>query len=376
MRFLFVSYAFPGPLGPMASWLASQAGNHVIFATSRSRQDHPLANVQRVVLKKYQGNGNGYLGLWEEAINAAKSASSSLEIVRNSGFVPHMVLNASSNGVAFGVREIFPDSFRVNFLEEENFARPGQIEMRRSLQILQTLESNLTYAFSEASRDLYPRPLWPRIGLAPRMVDSAFFSPEQAKPYKSAKFSRKPAELVTVFCNGNDPQCQEMCLRILQLRPKCRLALIMANSFALKKVSPSLESEHRLEMLASPRRDALRDLLACSCLAIFPDSGEGMLEAMSCGAAVMTTSKNCILSLNRDMLCLEGDDVAQRAQCAAQAIAGKAKLSRIAASARKLTLENFGASSVMPRYFPQIQNAYQDWRREMDSSGLTKAQGE
>lgn len=374
MRYLFISYIFPGPLGAMASWLASRNENQVIFASTRSRQELPLPNVQRVVVKTYPGKKGfedpDYFDLWEEAARAGKAARSSLELVKSSGFEPDMIFSASSNGSALGLRQIFPDAFLVNFLEEENFTRSAQAALRRGIQSLQVLQANLAFAFTEKRKSFYPPELWPKIGLAPQAIDSGFFDPAHAQPFHCWKFGAQDRDLLTVFAQGLEEHalfhCWNACLEILEKCPAIRIVLLVNGTYALRRLTRVEIPEKlstRLFMEAHLRQDNLRDLLASSLLAIFP--GEfipmGLLEAMSCASCPVLGNHRYFLKNGWD--CLEMPPITERlmAGTIAQFLAHPEALKEIGLHARRTAVENFGAESVMPRFFSKIEEAYRLW---------------
>ncbi|MBD5608508.1 MAG: hypothetical protein HDQ93_06630 [Desulfovibrio sp.] len=355
MRFLFVSYASPGPLGPMAAWLARDRANQVIFAASRARQDCLIPRVQRVVMKKYQGSAaenSDYLSLWDEALRAGRSASASLSIVRKSGFYPDMIFNASSNGIAMGARNIYPDVFRVNFLEDENFARPNQAFMRRSMQCLQILNYDLSFAFGASARLNYPKELRGLIRIAPRMVDSAFFETNEPRP----------SNIVCIFCQNHEEDCARLCLDLLGRLPYYLIVVVAANSFVQRKLESLLPASERLKIQTVHKQDILKSLLKLCRLAVFPDNGGPILEALGMGAPVMLADKKAVAA--RGTLCLGGEDAESRSATIARALKNPEALLKKGREGREHVREKYGADSVMPEFFEKTLKAYDEWKSE------------
>lgn len=372
MRYLFLSYIFPGPLGAMASWLANQEGNHVIFASTRSRQEMPLPNVQRVIVKTYPGKKNSddqeYFTLWEEAVRAGKSVRSSLDLVKSSGFEADMIFNASSNGSGLGLRELFPDAFLLDFLEEETFSKPAQAVLRRDIQILQILGANMAFAFSEARRQSYPSELWSRIRLAPRVIDTSFFDPQSASPFSCPKFDGESRKLLTVFARGLAEKelfgCLGQCLEILKKREDSRIVFLVNGAYTMRRLSqvelpPNLGN--RLQIEAHLRQDALRDLLCSSILSIFPglDSSLAMLESMSCASCPMPEKHQYFLKDGWDSISL--GKLEHMSGRVLELLEHPEALRMLGAHARKTALRDFSASVVMPGFFSQIEQAYREW---------------
>lgn len=357
MRFIFTSYTYPGPLAPMATWLAAQPENHVIFAATRFRQENPLPNVQRVVMKKYQSKGteNGtYLDLWDEAIRAAKSAASSLEIVRNSGYKPDIIFNASSNGVLLGGRQVFPDAFIINFLEKDNFTKPFQAEIRKTLQTMQILESGLNFTFSSEIKNIFPPEIRGRIALAPRMVDAEFFNAAHAKPFTSEKFAVTPRELLTIFCSGVDRNLVEMCELILTKRPKCHIEIVADNGFALRQLADvSIKNNpERFDFMRMPGQEILRNLLCSTSLAMFMDNSAHILETLSCSTPACYFFNDD--SLPETVLPMDEKGAEARANSIINYLGQKNRLAKLGEIGRRIIDLDYDAYVVMPKFYTNI----------------------
>lgn len=360
MRYLFVSYTYPGSLGIMASWLGNIPGNQVIFATSRSGTDHPIPNVNRVILKNNRGKSHdnpGYLDFWLQALMGAKSASESFTAVKNSGFIPDMIFGLSSNGALMGARAIFPHAFRVNFLERENFNSHKLATMRIGLQSLQIIESNLAYAFSEACRNLYPYELRPRVRLVPRMVDTDFFSPPPDG------MSEDKSIVVVVSAGHEEMRDLELCIEILKMKKEARIALILGNSFGLRRLSQDervVKNSPSLRLECRPKPGRMRDLFTSASLVVFPNGFYGLLEAMSCGAACMAAI--CPKDLSKYLLPLEGASPHSWAALIAATLADRQLLHEIGAKGARVISQKFGVNKVMPKLYTEIEEAWQKWR--------------
>ena len=371
MRILFLSYFFPGPLGAMASWLAERPEIQVIFAASRSRQEQGLPNMKRVVLRSYNGKARvnpGWFELWEEALRAGKSAASTLDMVRESGFDPDIVCCATSNGSAFGLRQIFPDSFIVNFLEELSIFPSGQVKMRRALQSLQILEANLSFIYNEKARNAYAQELRELIKPAPMIIDCDFFSPEKAQPLMSLQGRTIGRELVTVFAHGlTEKELFHLwhgALLILAMRPHCQLFFIVPGAYLLKRLNKLPIDEkiaERLFLFSQLRQETLRDLLCASALAIFPGrhSPFGLLECMSCATTPLCGEPHFFLKNGWDMLELpKASAIAESVNAALQ---NRELLNVIGMHARQTAVVNFASVNVMPHFFPKIEKACEEW---------------
>lgn len=352
MRFLFISYSFPGPVGPMAVWLAARKENQVIFATSRSRQDAPLLNVQRVVLKRYQGKPNenqDYLSIWEDALRAARSASNSFEAVKQSGFMPDMIFNASSNGVALGINDIYPEAFKINFVEKDNFIKPCQASMRRNIQYLQILNFNLSFIFTGASKNIYPASLRPLLKVAPTLVEKEYFT----YPY-----CHESASAISIFCGNGSQETLRMCEELAKLDIGGKIRLVTENSFACKRLETLYAANPGIEVVNSSRKEILKNTLLSSRIAIFTKNDGPILEACAAGVPVIlpaqyTGKLKGVGKLSEQPVSLEA---------IVKALRRPAYLCRKAQEARRRVEEHFAPDALMPDFFAYILTQYQLWK--------------
>lgn len=374
MRFLFLTYISPGPLGPMATWLAENTENKVIIASSRSRQENPIPNIQRVVLKNYPGRKPekepDYFDLWEEAAKAGKSARVSLESVKQSGFEPDIIFSATSNGAALGLRQIFPDAFLANFLEEENFFKPGQSQVRMGMQCLQILQSNMSFAFTEARRKSCPPELQTRIDIAPLAVNADFFSPNKARPFSCWKFEVILPELVTFYARNLTEtelfHCWNACQEILAARPNCQIVLLVNGSYVMRRLAHLQIPENQASRLSIEyhlRQDIWRDLLCASSLAVFPGNPSpfGILEAMACATPPLMAKEWYFLKPPWDCISMPGSKAEQICHAVHNALEDKNNLRETGLRSRQTITDNFAAKVAMPRFFPRIARAYELW---------------
>lgn len=364
MRFLFLSYIFPGPLGDIAQWLGRDRNNHVIFASSRFRQEASPENVQRALLKKYSRTAaaGSYLEFWEEALAAARGACGSLEIIRQNGFVPDMIFNASTNGLALGALQAFPQAFRINFVEE-GFEEPVMGHMRGDLEKLQILDANLNFSFSGEAIKRLPPLLRPLVRAVPKMIDAEFFCRAAARPYAGLQFSDIDAELVMVLCSGEERECLKLCNELLKASPACVIVLVAANAHVLRKLQLlKAEPGQRLRIIPRPRRDFLRDLVCRSALCLYFGEKAEFLPAASCAVP-------CLV-IGDGYLARPWEDTAERGRKGIEELvrdivlylADKNALARHGEACRNRVLRDHATSSLMPAFFEEILANWRLWK--------------
>lgn len=352
MRYLFISYTFPGPFEPLCSWLARQPGNQIAFAASRAMQEYAIANVQRVLMKKFRRNRNANetcMDLWEEAVKAGRNAQTCYQMLKDSGFVPDMIFNASSSGIYLGIRDIFPNATSVNFLENEKCRNAEQKRIRQEVQLAQIVESDMTFALSTDSLPKASYLCNSGIEIAPLAVDTDFYAPGCGWP------QRFEHPQICIVSNGNEYHCWQLCRKILNLLPGCNLVLVLENSFARRKLEQLAEAmsgcAFAIEVCPDPEK--LRDLFAASLLVLMPAANKYLPAALSCGACVLASGVEPELASLVIPLLADSPD-AQATQAAAL-LANPDSLERTGKTARKHMLDNFSLEKVMPGFMARIQ---------------------
>ena len=96
MRILFVNHTFPGDLGPLLAAFAAQPGHEILFASCRGRRDFSVPGVRHVVLSPSRSRrlaGDGAGTSLDRAVEMGRQALQAFRLLRQSGFVPDMVLS-------------------------------------------------------------------------------------------------------------------------------------------------------------------------------------------------------------------------------------------------------------------------------------------
>jgi len=112
MRILFVNHTFPGDLGPLLAAFAAQPGHEILFASCRGRRDFSVPGVRHVVLSPSRSRrlaGDGAGTSLDRAVEMGRQALQAFRLLRQSGFVPDMVLLPHwSRGCSSGMPFLMP----------------------------------------------------------------------------------------------------------------------------------------------------------------------------------------------------------------------------------------------------------------------------
>ncbi|WP_308622067.1 hypothetical protein, partial [uncultured Desulfovibrio sp.] len=317
--------------------------------------------------------------LWQEAIKTGQDAAATLTAVAERGFAPDMVFFRAATGAAFFTAEVFPDAFRVAYVDSGPrgavLSSPAARRVQQDIQSLQFLRSHLCFAFSERQRERFPACLAGSIALLPPFVDAGAFAP--------AGEPQDGEPLVAVNARGLPPELAREAARLAcALTAHGRVALLTENAghtqdareMAASLPPPALR---RLRIADFLSFQEYRDLLAMAALAVCPPRREApmsfMLEAMSCEAVLMARAAQAnFLRPGVNMLQLPEGGPEAIARAVAQALApglprGRAReLAPVARMARRNVLAHFSEDVVAPAHLARVMLAHAAWKKERD----------
>lgn len=118
MKILFVHQNFPGQYLHMARHLASIPGNEVVFITQR--RDASIPGVKKIVYKPQRGVTPGihhYLRETEAGILSAQEVLRVALELKQSGFVPDVMLGHNGWGEIWYLKDVFPHTPLLGYFE-------------------------------------------------------------------------------------------------------------------------------------------------------------------------------------------------------------------------------------------------------------------
>ena len=381
MRILFVNHVFPGIFGPLAAALAAEPGNEVLFASIYSKRDFTLPGVRHMVLPPVRGDRGSRSGknahtdagmALNVALNVGRQSLRAFLRLRESGFVPDMVLAFSGEAAALYWEEAFPEAFRVSWNDGES-ALPGHAARgsgltRHLLQCRQALGSDLAVSLTAGLRSLFDLRLKGGADL-PFAVDTSLFSPGAVSARELPGPERTPDEVVIYGVGGHslaDDALPGRMAALLDARPHCHIFLLCGSpalAEAWAEIRADMPQRERLHLPGGLSLAAYRTLLRAARLLVIPHAGDIspalMLETMSCGTPVLLPGDlpaSSLLQAGRDILLAEGP-------CPEPALLANAPLLEAAGRhARQAVLNSFDRSVVIGRQVRFLQEAWAAWR--------------
>lgn len=277
MKLLFLSYHYPGPLEPLARWLAAR-GNEILFASIRSArvENVHIPGIRRAIVKHFSPLSGplSYTNTLENGLRAARSCTDSLTAIRDSGFEPQIILNASSGGSALAIPDVFPGALWLNFLETDPFARQNPV------QALQILKANLTYAFYPSQKACLPEALAPVIKSIRPMADTEFFTP----PLK-----RKSEHLAVLSFHA--PEVASSLLKEFLSASGANRAVLIAPNVPVMRILQN-QFQERVDITLANTREERKELFSAATLALFDAPCLNLIECMACGCPAFVSPQS------------------------------------------------------------------------------------
>ena len=370
LRILFINHTFPGDLGPLLAAFAAQPGHEILFASCRGRRDFSVPGVRHVVLspsrRRLAGDGAGTV--LDRAVETGRQALQAFRLLRQSGFVPDMVLLSSALEQGLFLRDAFPDTFAVCFAEglpSDGLAADGRGLVRHLLQCRQMRQSDLVIrlAAEAESRDLEQR----GVVTLPYPVDTDYFAPAGDGACRRAEGDGQ------VLCAVRDAADAGRLLRLaeklLDQRPECRLTLLCESATGRERLAalatalpPGVSMPERLSLRA------YRDLLRTAAVITAPEasclSAPVLLEAMSCGVVPVLAGDASHWPLLHDGGGCLWCGAEELVPTLAGALSQPGRLAELSLAARRTVERYFRRQDVIPGHLALLHQARAAWLRK------------
>lgn len=370
MRILFVNHTFPGDLGPLLSAFAAEPGHEILFASCRGRRDFSVPGVRHVVLspsrRRLAGDGAG--ACLDRAVEMGRQALQAFRLLRQSGFVPDMVVLSSALEQGLFLNDAFPEAFSVCFADElpdAGLAGDGRGLVRHLLQCRQMQQSDLVIRLTAEAenRDQEQR----GVVSLPYPVDTDYFSP--LAPNGATGLNAGARVLCAVRDAADVWQMLRLAEALLAQCPDCRLVLLCesaAGRESLVELGASLPAG--IEVPERLSLNAYRDLLRTAAVITAPDAAclpaSVLLEAMSCGVVPVLAGDEGQWPVLRQgggcLWCRAGSLV----PTLAEALGQPQELARLSRAARAAAVRHFRRQDVIPVHLAVLRQARDAWLRE------------
>lgn len=394
MKILFLHRNFPAQFRHLATHLAKDKNNQVVFLTNR--KDSPsLPGITKVLYglhREVKPETHHYLRFTEEAILHGQGALRSAIALRRRGFIPDVIIGHSWGPVSF-MREVFPESKLIAHIEWFYNAKNSDIDFVSTPQI-DTL-AKTRYKNSHLLVDLYtcdraitptswqlqqiPEEFHKKIEVVHEGIDTNFFKPDENAIFEinGRKFTRQD-EIITYATRGMEPyrgfpQFMEAVSTIQKQRPNCHIIIAGEDrvcygaklpegqtfkKLMLEKYDYEMERLHFAGSLPYIQYLRLLQITSAHVYLTYPFVlSWSMLEAMACGAAVLGSVTPPVLEVIKNEYngllfdFFKPDEIVEKINFV---LDNRDKLSHLGINARKTIVDNYELSKMLSKQIEVI----------------------
>lgn len=401
MRILFLHSNFPAQFRHLATVLAQDRNNQVVFATMRREGSLPgVAKVIYTPSRQPHPETHHYVKPLEGAVLQGQAAYRIAEQLKANGFIPDVIYGHSGWGPTLFLKDAFPQATLLCYFEWFYHAHGSDADFDPSDPIAPDDEARIRIKNAPILIDLYScdRGLsptyWQRQQFPPEYhnkitvqhdgVDISFFQPQPGAklvlPSLNLDLSEVD-ELVTYVARGMEPyrgfpQFMETVALIQQRRPNCHVVVVGADRVAygrplpegktykqlmLEKLPLDLSRLHFTGLLPYPQ---YLQVLQASSVHIYLTRpfvlSWSMLEAMATGCVIVGSRTPPVTEIIEDGIngllvdFFSPEEIANRVD---EVLDNPNGLTSIRAKARETIQERYDLAQLLPQHLQWVREA-------------------
>ncbi|MDD6088377.1 MAG: hypothetical protein PUB69_03570 [Desulfovibrionaceae bacterium] len=297
MRILFCSESFPGRFGPLASCYASFSCNQILFASYFDRKNFIIPSIQRVILRRSskhtQNSESSMPRECRELLTRSCAAAESLRILKDTGFLPDLVLASGSGMPMFSIRELFPQAFLVYYIDSVLFDAEQPSAKMQAMRLVEAGNAafcDALFLCGASAGRTFPPVLRKQAEILPAFVDTVFFAPS----------GERHPECISIDADALDERDENILRHLLEsvldARPQCMAVLTFRSADAAecgcRRFSTLPPTIFRRILFHAVRnisdfRNVLQNSTVHICLSNARNAENAILQALSCGVPVM-----------------------------------------------------------------------------------------
>lgn len=417
MKVLFVHQNFPGQYLHLARHLGAMPGNEVVFITQR--KDADLPGVRKVIYKAQRESTKGVHHYLKEAesgvLNAQEVARVALKL-KESGFVPDVMLAHNGWGELWYLKEVFPNTPLIGYFEffyrfegadvgfepgpPQIFDTGPRIRTKNVGNLIGLDAADHGQCPTQWQKSLYPKEYHHKLHLIHEGVDTQIVVPNHSVsfniPGTDIHLTRED-EVVTYVSRNLEPyrgfpSFMRSLPSILSQRPNARVLVVGGDetSYGPKLTGNKTFREVMLEELGDSldlsRVHFLGKVPYSSFLSILQVSSAhiyltypfvlswSMLEAMSAGCVIIGSSTQPVEEVIKDGVngllvnIFEPEEIAHRV---VDVLSDRAAYAEIQKNARQTIINKYDLRTVcLPAHLTML-----DWVRVKHQDTLSKSTG-
>lgn len=400
MNILFLHKTFPSQFKHLATELAKDSNNRVVFI-SDNRFDIKIEGVERImypyVYPVPPENCHPYLKNYVEATITAQQAANIALTLKQQGFIPDIIYGFSGWGDSMFMKDVFPDTPFISYYEWYYNSNSKDIEYSRinlsesdkelircknAKLLIDLYSSDVGISPTEWQKSQFPKEFQTKIKVIHDGIDTDFFKPnEEAKfvvPGRDIELTAKD-EVITYATRGMEPlrgfpQFMEAIEVILKKRPNAHV--LIAGDDAVCYGQQLFQGSYKELMLNRLKLDMNRvhfvgtlpyeeylKLLQVSSVHIYLTYpyvlSWSILEAMSAGCCVVASNTEPVVEFiknNDNGLLVDFFSIEHIVKKVLYALDNKKEVSTIRENARKTIQENYDLKQMLKKQIEYINS--------------------
>ncbi len=396
MKVLFLHRNFPAQFRHLATYLAKDRNNRVVFLTNR-KDGQAMPGVTKVLYglhREPKPETHHYLRFTEESVLHGQGALRAALSLREKGFIPDVIIGHSWGPVSF-MKEVFPESKIIAHIEwfyntnnsDIDFISPPQIDTRARTRYknshllvdLYTCDKAITPTQWQLQQ--IPPEFHAKTSVIHEGIDTEFFRPDENAVFRfnNREFTAKD-EILTYATRGMEPyrgfpQFMEAASEIQKRRPNAQIIIAGEDrvcygaklpegqtfkKLMLEKYEYDTDRLHFTGSLPYPDYLKLLQVSSAHVYLTYPFVlSWSMLESMACGCIVLASSTPPVKEVIKDEengLLLDFFKPREIAEKAYFVLDNKQNLPHLSINARKTIVENFDLKKSLDNQTELIKN--------------------
>lgn len=397
MNILFLHRNFPAQFRHIATEMAKNPNNRVVFVTNNDRLQLP--GIEKIVYqlkREIPKDCHKYLKFYEESIIHGQAAAEVVLSMKNSGFKPDIIYGHTWGQTLF-MKDVFPDVPLLCYFEwyynaegaDVGFdGRLPSIDAKASLRcknshlLIDLVTSDAGICPTNWQKNQFPKIFHDKIKVLHDGVDTDFCSPNKETKFliaeKNLELSAED-EVVTYATRGLEayrgfPEFMKSVEILLKKRPN--LQVVIAGEDRVCYGAQLLNTTYKEIMLKALDLDLNRihfvgglplgqyvDLLRISSAHVYLTYpfvlSWSLLDAMSIACPIIASNTPPVLEVmkdNHNALLFDFYNVNQQVEKIEYALDNKDKMQEIRQNARKTILDNYALKDLLPQHIEYVKS--------------------
>lgn len=397
MNILFLHRNFPAQFRHIATVLAQDSNNRVVFITNNDKLELP--GIHKVIYKlkrEVPKNCHRYLKFYEESIIHGQATAEAALSLRNQGFKPDIIYGHTWGNTMF-MKDIFPDVPLLCYFEwfyksqdsdmdfggkELNIDELAKLRCKNSHLLVDLYSCDAGICPTNWQKSQFPQDFHDKIKTLHDGVDTDF-----CKPDENAKFLIKDKnieltfndEVITYATRGMEayrgfPEFMRAADKLLKKRPNLQIVIggedrvcygpQVANTTykeMMLKELPDMDLS-RVHFVGGLPFNEYVKLLQISSVHVYLTYpfvlSWSLLDAMSCGCCIVASDTQPVREVmqdNHNALLFDFFNVDAQVERIEYALKNKREMQEIRNNARKTIVENYALKDLLPKHIEYVK---------------------